>query len=257
MNGWVKLFNKLLDWGWYRDIPTKVLWIHLLLKAYWQDGCYQGEMIRKGSFPTSVSQLAIETGLTPKQTRLALNKLEKTGEVVTKRANKYTVISIVKWADYQGYELDEGKQRDTEKGSPRGSQREHILLDEEEKKRRLYINAEPSPAEKPFVKPSLEEVTQYCIANGYSEVDAQKFIDYYEKNNWTVKERNGSRRKMKNWKLCLNSWVVNEIRFNKTNDLKNKAREAYIRDVEMRENKKEQKGGPVFFDITTDLPSLK
>ena len=109
---------------------------------------------------------------------------------------------------------------------------------------------------KPFKEPTLDEVKEYCIANGYEEVDAEKFISYYSKNNWTVKGKNGERRKMKNWKICLNSWVVNEIRFNKTNDLRNRAREAYIRDVELKEKREETKGG-FFFDINGDLPSLE
>ena len=113
------------------------------------------------------------------------------------------------------------------------------------------------PTEKrTFKEPTLDEVREYCIANGYEEVDAEKFISYYSKNNWTVKGKNGKRRKMKNWKLCLNSWVVNEIRFNKTNDLRNRAREAYIRDVELKEKREETKGGLFFFnDTDTDTSS--
>lgn len=38
MDGHIKLFRKFLDWGWYQDINTKVLFIHMLLKANWKDG---------------------------------------------------------------------------------------------------------------------------------------------------------------------------------------------------------------------------
>ena len=97
---------------------------------------------------------------------------------------------------------------------------------------------------KPFQKPTIEEIRGYCIERGYTEVEAEKFYNYYEKNNWMVKYKNG-KKKMENWKNSINTWVVNDIRYNQTNELRNKAREAYIRDVELKETK-EKKGDSWF-----------
>ena len=39
---WIKLFRKFMDWEWYGDKNTKVLFIHLLLKANYQEKSWKG-----------------------------------------------------------------------------------------------------------------------------------------------------------------------------------------------------------------------
>lgn len=36
-NGFIVLSKKMLKWGWYQDNNTKVLFIHLLLIANWEE----------------------------------------------------------------------------------------------------------------------------------------------------------------------------------------------------------------------------
>lgn len=105
----------------------------------------------------------------------------------------------------------------------------------------------PDRTSKKFIIPTIQEIENYCIENGYSTVSAEKFYSYYQDNDWTVKSK-GKRKKMSNWKLALNNWVLNEIRYNETNDLRNRSREAYIKDVEMRQKaeEKKQEGGAWF-----------
>ena len=64
--------------------------------------------------------MSVETGLTEKQVRLAINKLERTGEITTERTNKYTLINVVKYADYQSSYSREGKQKVKQEGKPQG-----------------------------------------------------------------------------------------------------------------------------------------
>lgn len=54
-------------------------------------------------------------------------------------------------------------------------------------------------------KPTLEEVKQYCIERK-NNVDAQKFIDYYEANNWTDSKGN----KVKSWKQKVITWETHQ-----------------------------------------------
>lgn len=51
-----------------------------------------------------------------------------------------------------------------------------------------------------FVKPSLEEVTDYCKERG-NTVDPQSFIDFYESNGWMVGKNH-----MKDWKASIRTW---------------------------------------------------
>ena len=122
MNGdYIKLYRKMLKWEWYTDNNVKALYVHCLLKANFQDGRFQGKEIPKGSFVTSLNHLAKETGLTQKQVRVALNKLKMTNEVASKGTNKYTIITINKWEDYQGLPKDEGKENGEDEGKQRAN----------------------------------------------------------------------------------------------------------------------------------------
>lgn len=51
-----------------------------------------------------------------------------------------------------------------------------------------------------FVKPTLKEVTQYCIERS-NNVNPEKFIDFYEGKGWMV-----GKSPMKNWKACVRTW---------------------------------------------------
>ena len=53
---------------------------------------------------------------------------------------------------------------------------------------------------KRFVKPTLEEVEEYCL-NRKNNIDAQQFIDFYESKGWKV-----GNQPMKDWKACVRTW---------------------------------------------------
>lgn len=101
MNGYIKLHRKLMQWEWYKDIPTKTLYIHLLLKASWSDLTYRGREIPSGTIVTTVRELSEETRLSPQQIKTAFSHLKSTNEITIKTTNKETVIHIEKWGIYQ------------------------------------------------------------------------------------------------------------------------------------------------------------
>lgn len=56
-----------------------------------------------------------------------------------------------------------------------------------------------------FIPPTLEEVQAYCKERN-NNVDAIKFINYYEANGWKV-----GRNKMKNWQATVRTWERNSF----------------------------------------------
>ena len=54
--------------------------------------------------------------------------------------------------------------------------------------------------EKNFKKPTFEEVKEYCNERN-NDIDAQRFIDFYESKNWMI-----GKNKMKDWKACVRTW---------------------------------------------------
>ena len=57
---YVKISRKILDWEWYTDTNTKVLFLHILLKANWKPSRFQGTEVPRGSLVTSQQNMAAE-----------------------------------------------------------------------------------------------------------------------------------------------------------------------------------------------------
>ena len=53
---------------------------------------------------------------------------------------------------------------------------------------------------KSFVKPTIEEINQYCRERN-NGINANAFYDFYESKNWYV-----GKNKMKDWKACVRTW---------------------------------------------------
>lgn len=109
-NSYVKLFRKLTNWEWYKNNNVKALFLHCLIKANYQDGKFQGYDVPKGSFITSEQHLSEETGMTRQVIRTSLKNLEKSQEITKKVTNKFTLISVNNWEQYQGC-IDEDNQQ--------------------------------------------------------------------------------------------------------------------------------------------------
>lgn len=101
MGGWIKIYDKLLDWEWHDDPAMFSLWIHLLLLANYEDKKWHGITIKRGQFVTSRSSLSDRTGLSERQIRTCLARLRDSQQIVTKSTNKYTIVTICNYEDYQ------------------------------------------------------------------------------------------------------------------------------------------------------------
>ena len=99
--GWIKIQRSLLDWEWYDDINTKVLFLHCLLKANHAEKKYRGAVVKRGTFLTGRELLAKDTGLTVQQIRTSLIKLKSTNELTIKPSSKGSVVEVVNYDKYQ------------------------------------------------------------------------------------------------------------------------------------------------------------
>ena len=59
---------------------------------------------------------------------------------------------------------------------------------------------------KRFVKPTLEQIKEYCLDRNNS-VDSERFFNYYEANGWV---QGKSRKPIKDWKACIRTWEQTE-----------------------------------------------
>ena len=108
-DGWIKMFRCFLEWEWYDQTSMVRLFLHILLKANYEDKKWHGVVIKRGQLVTSFANLSAETGLSLQVVRSCLDKLQRTGEVNKQSTSQYTIITVCKYADYQQIEDVEQK----------------------------------------------------------------------------------------------------------------------------------------------------
>ena len=114
---YIKISRNILEWEWYRNINTKVLFLHMLLKANWKEGRFEGTTVPRGSFVSSIKTLAMETSLTEREIRTGISHLKSTGEVTSRSTNKFTVFTVVNYNLYQASDRQDDNQPTSERHS--------------------------------------------------------------------------------------------------------------------------------------------
>ena len=99
--GWVKIFRRFLKWEWYDDTHMVRLFLHILLKANYEDRRWHGMVIKRGQMVTSSLRLAQETHISRQSIRTCLARLRDTQEITTLSTNKYIIITVCRFDSYQ------------------------------------------------------------------------------------------------------------------------------------------------------------
>lgn len=222
MSGFVTLYRSILDWEWYTDLPTKAVFIHCVLKANYEDCNWRGTELKRGQFITSIQKLASETGLSDRQTRTALSKLESTSEVTIKTTNKFSIVTVCNYDSYQSKKDDSDKQNDKQNVKQKSNKRQaecqtndthsdkqsttdnNITIKQDNKEQLSPLTPQGEEVEKSkskkFIKPTIEQVSEYCTQRN-NGLDAEAFFYHYESKGWKV-----GNSPMKDWKASVVTW---------------------------------------------------
>lgn len=193
-------------WDWILTNPdvstaARVLWfalMHFNNKSGW-----------KREFNVSMSSLELSTGLSKSGVVRARNVLKQCGLISyrVRSGRQSTIYSINYFACHR--ETQNETQTDTQTETQAetvadtqdGTQAETIpridktRLDNKESK--------PKKTTSRFVKPTIDEVMDYCRQRN-NQVDANRFVDYYEANGWRI-----GKNPMKDWKAAIRTWERN------------------------------------------------
>lgn len=204
--GWIKLYRKFLEWEWYTDSKMVHLFIHLLLSASIEDRKWKGIVLQRGQLATTYPELSKKTGLTVKNLRTALEKLEDSQIIGRQTTNKYTLITICNFESYQSREDAEGQINGSQTAVKRqinGSQTADPIAKEVKKldndrivnnnNNTVYVNNYSaregfsfkllSPEEQRSERSSFFKVFFWAnVVNPSAEV--QKFIRHNERHSW-------------------------------------------------------------------------
>ena len=217
---YLMLYRSMLDWEWYQNTNVKVLFLHMLLKANWKEGKYQGVTVPPGSFVTSLDKLSAETGLSRSAVRCAIEHLKRTGEITTVTAHRFTMINLVNYCIYQCTEEKEQHAKQHADSTQNSTQTAPI---EERKNKRNNIKVfdnklshtfctEPEkPDEETAIKIPLNDGTTHNVTHAdverYSELyqgisvmaELRKMVGWCEANTTRRKTRAGVKRFISNW----------------------------------------------------------
>lgn len=226
---YIKINRSILEWEWYGNINTCRAFLHMLLKANWKEGKFEGQTIPIGSFVSSNSKLAEECGLTVNEVRTAIKHLKLTGEITSKAHSKYTVFTIKNYCLYQEINKQNHKQSTSKAQS---IDEQLTTIEEGKKERRKEINNNI----KRFETPSVEQVTEYCLERN-NKVDAQAFVDFYASKDWMI-----GKNKMKDWKAAVRTWERSQTRKEETAKHGNKFNNFESRKYDMQNLEKQLLG---------------
>lgn len=103
---YIKLFRKILTWGWYGDTNTFRVFMHILLNANYKPSELRGYTIGRGECVMGYRAWAKELGLSVQQVRTAIEHLKSTHEVTLTPTRYFTIVKVEKWDFWQ---VEDGK----------------------------------------------------------------------------------------------------------------------------------------------------
>lgn len=144
MKGWVKISRDIINWEWF-DVPGMVqLFIYILVKANYTDKEWHDMTIRRGQMVTSVAKICADTGLSTQVVRTCLNRLKSTNTITITATNKYTIVTINRYDDYQAYDAcdsdDDNEQNNKQITSEQQTNNNQITTTKEKEERKNNNN---------------------------------------------------------------------------------------------------------------------
>ena len=190
-----------------------LIWVMLLTLAGQCNA--DGKIFITKSLPYSPKTLANELGFEEDTVQRAISSFNELDMIETD-INGHILISG--WAEHQSMEsaekvreqnrLRKQKQREKEKQLAESvtSRDSHAAETEEETEEEIeeekeYVCAADKPLKtKKFVRPSVDEVEDYCRDENI-DIDAERFVNFYESKGWLV-----GKAPMKNWRAAVHTW---------------------------------------------------
>jgi uncharacterized phage protein (TIGR02220 family) len=102
--GWVCFYRKIKTWEWYSTPNMLHILFHLIVSANHKDGKWQGVDVKRGQLITGRKAISVDTGISEQSVRTCLTRLERTGEITQKSTNKFSIITVCNYDDYQTQE---------------------------------------------------------------------------------------------------------------------------------------------------------
>ena len=194
------------------------LYSNILLKLYLRSLKNDGKLVVNERIPYSADMLASVTGHQVGTIKQALSVFKNLGLIDVLDNGAIYMLDIQNFIGKGSSEADrkrEYRQRiEIERTNVQTNLRQisdknppeiEIELEKDiEIEKEIHSSAKSTTTKrKRFEKPTLSQITQYCLERNNC-VNAEQFYDYYESNGWKV-----GKNAMKDWKACVRTWERN------------------------------------------------
>ena len=198
------------------------LYSNILLKLYLRSLKNDGKLVVNERIPYNSEMLASVTGHQVGTIKQALSMFKELGLIEVLENGAIYMLDIQNFIGKGSTEADrqrlydrriseERKQnkltqsRNLEEICKKSPPEIEIELEKDiEIEKKIHSSAKSTTTKrKRFEKPTLSQITQYCLERN-NNVNAEQFYDYYESNGWKV-----GKNSMKDWKACVRTWERN------------------------------------------------
>ena len=199
------------------------LYSNILLKLYLRSLKNDGKLVVNERIPYNAEMLASVTGHQVGTIKQALSMFKELGLIEVLENGAIYMLDIQNFIGKGSTEADrqrlydrriseERKQnkltqsRNLEEICKKSTPEIEIEIELEkdiEIEKEIDSSASTTTKRKRFEKPTLSQITQYCLERN-NNVNAEQFYDYYESNGWKV-----GKNSMKDWKACVRTWERN------------------------------------------------
>lgn len=197
--GFFKVPRSFFDWEYYGDPVMERLYLYLMGKANHAAARWQGIEISRGQIVTGRKALAERLGFTEQQIRTALNKLKATGYITIKTTNKFSVVTLTKYEEWQGQDPT-ATNKTTSKPTNEQPTSNQQVTNHQPQTRMNKNNKEQQEGEEDSpplpvlgegqAAPTEKEVIAFFTEHEYRETLAKTFYNYYTGHNWHTKHGN-------------------------------------------------------------------
>ena len=213
------------------------LYSNILLKLYLRSLKNDGKLVVNERIPYNTEMLASVTGHQVGTIKQALSMFKELGLIEVLENGAIYMLDIQNFIGKGSTEADrqrlydrriseERKQnkltqsRNLEEICKKSTPEIEIELEKDiEIEKEIHSSAKSTTTKrKRFEKPTLSQITQYCLERN-NNVNAEQFYDYYESNGWKV-----GKNAMKDWKAAVRTWE--RIEYRKSNYKKNSKEDA-------------------------------
>jgi len=170
-----------------------------MLNANYKNTRFMGHEITRGQIVCGRKQLCSDTGISEQSIRSCLERLKSTSEITSKSTNKFTIITLCNYENYQSDILEINQQNHQQLTSDQPATNQQLTTSKEgkkEKKEKKVKNILHSFENSPFFKYEL-------FRKELPEWSEGECLDYHQR---AVDYSGANGGKYLNWVLAVKQW---------------------------------------------------